>query len=500
MQRFFLLLKEVQVKIAMRPLAQLVPYARNARTHSDAQIAQIAASIAEFGFTNPVLADEKGIVAGHGRVLAVRQLFEAGRNVVGADGREVPAGKVPVIDCTGWSDSQRRAYIIADNQLAMTAGWDLKLLSLELGDLADLGFDLGLVGFSEDELAGLLDGEEDEDEGLTDPDAVPDVPTEPVSQRGDVWLLGDHRIICGDCRDPADIRQLVGDRLVNLAFTSPPYAEQRAYDPASGFEPIPPDEYVAWFQPVAQNVADHLAPDGSWFVNIKPHAAELDTALYVFDLVIAHVRQWGWHFATEFCWERPGVPKQVARRFKNAFEPIYQFARQDWKIRPEAVRHESDRVPQGAAESLAQMGAVKKRQNGVTRTMANVQGANAQPGSYLGVGLAYPSNRLPTFSQSNDALGHAAAFPVGLPEFFARAYSDPGDVIFDPFMGSGSSLMAAQRTGRVGLGCEISPAYVDVIVQRWEAFTGLDALLEADRSTFKARRPCRAKRERRNAN
>jgi ParB-like chromosome segregation protein Spo0J len=173
MQRFFLLLKEVQVKIAMRPLAQLVPYARNARTHSDAQIAQIAASIAEFGFTNPVLADEKGIVAGHGRVLAVRQLFEAGRNVVGADGREVPAGKVPVIDCTGWSESQRRAYVIADNKLALNAGWDLELLSLELRDLDGL-FDLGLTGFAEDELADLLGLVGDADlPGLADGDREP---------------------------------------------------------------------------------------------------------------------------------------------------------------------------------------------------------------------------------------------------------------------------------------------------------------------------------------
>src|SRR4029077_9884727 len=165
------------------------------------------------------------------------------------------------------------------------------------------------------------------------------------SRPGDLWILGAHRVACGDCRDPDVVAHLLGERRVNMGFTSPPYAEQRGYDASSGFKRIKPDDYVEWFAPVAANVAAHLADDGSWFVNIKPAGGGLDTELYVFDLVLAHARQWGWHFATEFCWERAGVPKGVTQRFKNQFEPVYQFARNRWKMRPDAVRYHSDNVP-----------------------------------------------------------------------------------------------------------------------------------------------------------
>ena len=424
-----------------------------------------------FGWTNPILVDEAGnIIAGHGRLAAAIQLGLA---------------EVPVIRLEGLSDQQRRALTLADNKLAMNAGWDEKLLVAELQGLGDLQ---GLVGFSADELMLLLTGGDAEQ---PDP-AIPPVPQHPVTQPGDIWQCGANRIICGDCRDTGVIDRLMDGARINVAFTSPPYAEQRDYDASSGFRPIQPSEYVAWFAPVAANVARHLAEDGSWFVNIKPPAAGLDTDLYVFDLVLAHVRQWGWHFATEYCWERTGVPKGVTQRFKNQFEPVYQFARNRWKMRPDAVRHPSNNVPtaggagsgqttwkhkQGGNDGgiVASFGGAKKRRNGTSKLMSDVQGANAAPGEYIGPGLAYPGNRLPTFISSHDATGHAAAFPVGLPEFFCKAYSDPGDAVFDPFLGSGSTLIAADRSGRVGYGCEISPAYCDVAVTRWENFTGKKA-------------------------
>jgi site-specific DNA-methyltransferase (adenine-specific)/site-specific DNA-methyltransferase (cytosine-N4-specific) len=283
--------------------------------------------------------------------------------------------------------------------------------------------------------------------------------------------------------------RLIGDGTVNVAFTSPPYAEQRDYDKSSGFCPVSPDVYVEWFAPAAANVARHLAPDGSWFVNVKPSCDGLDTSLYVFDLVIAHVREWGWHFATEFCWERSGVPKSVTQRFKNQFEPVYQFARDRWKMRPDAVRHFSENVPQAGGAGSGQtswkgvqgdhggvvvnsFGGVKKRRNGTSQKMSDVQGSNSAPGIGIGIGMAYPGNRLPTFSFTHDATGHAASFPVGLPEFFCKAFSDPGDAILDPFLGAGSTLIAAERSGRIGFGCEISPAYCDVTIERWQDLTG----------------------------
>lgn len=454
-------------KVERWPIDRLVPYARNARTHSDDQVAQVAASIREWGWTNPVLVGEDGgIIAGHARVLA---------------GRKLGLAEVPVMLATGWSDVQKRAYVLADNQLALNAGWDPELLRLELGELQALDFNLGLIGFDEAQLAGLTPPTE----GLTDPDEVPALPTEPVTKPGDLWALGRHRVVCGDCREADVIARLVNGGAINLAFTSPPYAEQRDYDASSGFQPIRPDDYVKWFEPVAANIKHHLAADGSWFINIKPSSVGLDTELYVIDLVLAHVRQWGWHFATEFCWERNGVPKSVTQRFKNQFEPIYQFVLDRWKMRPDAVRHESENVPRPGGPGVgdtswannqggngAFFGAAKKRRNGTNKFMSDVQGNNAAPGEYIGPGLAYPGNRLPTFTSSHEATGHVAAFPVGLPEFFCKAYTDGNDVVFDPFCGSGSTLIAAERTKRSGLGCEISPAYCDVTIERWQNFTG----------------------------
>ena len=244
------------------------------------------------------------------------------------------------------------------------------------------------------------------------------------------------------------------------------------------------------------NVATHLADDGSWFVNIKPAAGGLDTELYVFDLVLAHVRQWGWHFATEFCWERTGVPKGVTQRFKNQFEPIYQFALKRWKMRPDAVRHKSDNVPtaggpgsgntswgesQGKKGGIGStFGAVKKRRGGTTKPMAEVQGTNWAPAEY-----AYPGNRLPTFMGSHQGTGHAAAFPVGLPQFFCLAYTDADDLVFDPFSGSGSTILAAAHAKRIGAGCELSAAYCDVTIARFRSqFPDEPVVLQGDGATY----------------
>jgi hypothetical protein len=451
------------------PIERLVPYARNARTHTDEQVEQVAASIREWGWTNPVLVGEDGgIIAGHCRVLA---------------GRKLGLGEVPVMLATGWSEAQKRAYVLADNQLALNAGWNPELLRLEIGELQGLEFDLGLIGFDEAQLAALT-----ANPGLTDPDEVPEPPAVPIAQRGEVWQLGRHRLMCGDCTDAEDVAQVLDGHTINVGFTSPPYAEQREYDQSSGFRPVPPGRYVEWFKPTAVNVAHHLAADGSWFVNIKPSVEGLDTSLYVFDLVIAHVREWGWHFATEFCWERNGVPKSVTQRFKNQFEPIYQFARGRWKMHPDKVRHESENVPRAGGPGSGQtswkneqgqpgsvtnaFGAVKKRRAGKKGGGSDLQGSDWEPGEFIGPGLAYPGNRLPTFTGETESFGHAAAFPVGLPNFFCKAFADENDVIFDPFCGTGSTLIAAEQTGCVGIGVELSPAYCDVVIERWQNFTG----------------------------
>jgi hypothetical protein len=258
-------------------LDRLVPFARNARTHSDEQVAQIAASIAAFGFNNPVLVDTNaGIIAGHGRFLAARKL--------GLD-------DIPVVVLDHLSETQKRAYILADNRIGENAGWDEDVLAAELGELQSADWRLDLLGFSEEEVARLLAEAEPVAEGSVEAEEeIPEVPVEPVTRPGDVWLIGKHRLICGDCRDYGTVARLFDGVVANVAITSPPYATQREYDPESGFKPVPPEEYSEWFRDVAANIAAILAPDGSYFLNIKQHAGDGERSLYVKDLVIAHRR------------------------------------------------------------------------------------------------------------------------------------------------------------------------------------------------------------------
>lgn len=457
---------QIAKQIVLQPVEALIPYARNSRTHSDEQVAQIAASIREFGFTNPVLVDDDGgIVAGHGRVMAARQIGMTA---------------VPTIN-VGWlSDQQRRAYVIADNQLALNAGWDESVLAQEVAWLQEQHFDTDLLGFNADFLDGLLaDAAEDtkETEGLTDADAVPEAPEHPVSMAGDVWQLGSHRIICGSCRDSKDVKRLLGGAEINLAFTSPPYAAQRAYDESSGFKQIDPDHYVEWYADVAANIHANLADDGSYFCNIKEHASDGVRHTYVKRLLLTHLDAWGWRWVDEFVWIRQGIPGDAEGmgRFRNAWESIFWFSKNKRpKFNPKAVRHESE----GAFSYADQVAAGKT-------IGAKNQGAGSASNSPVGHGhgLAYPSNVL-DMKHKAETLGHAAAFPVVLPEFFIQAYTNDGDTVFDPFMGSGSTLIAAEKNGRICYGTEISPAYCDVIVRRWQAFTGKRAILESTGQPF----------------
>jgi hypothetical protein len=238
-------------RIELWPVERLVPYARNARTHSADQVAQIAASIAEFGFVNPILVDSRdGIVAGHGRLLAARKLGLT---------------EVPVIVLDHLSETQRRAYVLADNRLALNAGWDEEVLAAELAALETDGFDLGLIGFSEHELADLIADSAEAPAAAVEED-VPLPPAKAVTMPGDLWLIGAHRLICGDCRDVSVVAKLFEGRRANVVVTSPPYATRREYDPASRFRPVAPEDYVEWYRDVAASIASVLAHDGSYFL------------------------------------------------------------------------------------------------------------------------------------------------------------------------------------------------------------------------------------------
>jgi len=453
-------------RIEFWPLDQLVPYARNARTHSDEQIAQIAASIAEFGFNNPVLVDTNaGIIAGHGRLLAARKL--------GLD-------QVPVVVLDHLSETRKRAYILADNRIGENAGWDDEILRGELTELKDADLDLALLGFSEDEMATLLAEVAAEATPPAEEEAaeeIPEAPVEPVTRPGDVWLIGRHRLICGDCRDLGVVGKALGGTHANVVITSPPYATQREYDPASGFKPVPPEEYVDWFRDVATNVQAILAPGGSYFLNLKEHAEDGERSLYVKDLVLAHKRQWGWRFVDEFCWRKTdnGVPGGWGNRFKNAWEPVFHFCRQqEIKFRPKAVGHVSEDCFDYSPNNPKSTSGSGLLGTGARGSAAGQPGAADEDGRFTGI--ARPSNVVEVKSESGQG-SHSAPFPRALVEFFVKAFSDAGDIVFDPFLGSGTTMAAAHVLGRVGYGVEISPAYCDVILRRIANLAGEEPVL-----------------------
>ena len=455
-------------KIEHIQTASLIPYARNARQHSPAQVAQIAGSIRAFGFNAPVLIDaDNGIIAGHGRVAAALTL-----------GLE----SVPCLRLTHLSDPQRRAYILADNRIALSSTWDEAMLALELTELQIDDVDLGLTGFSEAEIAALTaepvaDQVSPAEEGR---DETPALPSVPVTVQGDVWVLGPHRIVCGDCKSIDDVQKATGGRDVNVAFTSPPYASQRKYDEASGFKPVHPDEYVEWFSDVQSCVRSVLAEDGSWFVNIKEHAKEGQRHLYVKDLAIAHVRSWGWMLRDELCWHKTGVPGSWPDRFRNDWEPIFHFScNREIKFRPESVSHASK-------DSFRYQKSPSDQTFGGNISIGKCSRITS------GEGSARPGNVIKISTRSNpNENSHEAAFPPDLPMHFILAFSDAGDLIYDPFMGSGSTLIAAECSGRVCCGTEISPRYVDVAVLRWQNMTGKVATLESTGQTFEEARHAR---------
>ncbi len=368
---------------------KLIPYVRNSRTHSDAQIAQIAASIKEFGWTNPILVDaENGIIAGHGRLMAARKLGYK---------------EVPVIELKDMTDTQKRAYVIADNQLALNAGWDFSLLSLEVADLKENDFDLDLLGFDPKELEKLLEPEEVE--GLTDEDAVPEVPEEPKTKLGDIYQLGNHRLMCGDSTSIDAVEKLMDGQKADMVFTDPPY--NVAFNGRSGKHDV---------------IKNDNLPDNEF----RNFIAEICNVIKVIDPKAYYI----------WCnWKFYGVLQELLEYktcivwAKNVFgmgqgyRHQHEFCLFNGKI-DEVVKNESD------------LWEIKKDTNYV----------------------------------------HPTQKPVALS---VRAFSNHVKLlnVLDLFGGSGSTLIGAEQTGRKAFVMELDPKYCDVIVKRWEDFTGKKAVL-----------------------
>jgi DNA modification methylase len=459
------------------PLDDLAGAVRNPKGHD---LPGIEASIARFGFVSPSILDGRThrLVAGHGRILALRGMRERG---------QAPPAGVRLADDGGWlvpvlngwasrSDAEADAYLVADNEWTIRGAWDDDQLGTFLTTIADADPDLlAVTGFTTDDLTTLLtDGTAPHGRGdpADDDEEIPEPPADPVTRPGDIWRLGPHRIICGDCRDPDTFTRLLGDTPINVAFTSPPYASQRAYDPASAFRPIPPDDYVEWFAPVQDNIRAVLTDDGSWLINIKEHCEGGQRSLYVKDLTIAHVRLWGWRFIDELCWKKNGLPGTWPNRFKNEWEPVFHFSK-DAAItfHPEAVGHASDDVfrEHGRISDSNRTGNVGWHGSDVTR-LSGV----ALPGNVVTIA----SNPM---TMQNRGINHSAAFPVALPAWFIRAYTNPGGTVLDPFAGTGTTIIAAHRDNRTGYGIEVSPAYCDVICRRYQEHTGTLPVLDETR-------------------
>lgn len=397
----------MQLNIKYRKVEELIPYVNNSRKHSDQQVAQIAASIKEFGWTNPILVDnEKGIIAGHGRLMAARKL---------------KMDDVPTIELSHLSEAQKKALVIADNKLALNADWDTQILSLELSELQDIGFDLDILGFDANELNALLEPEEVE--GLTDEDAVPEVPEEPKTKLGDIYQLGNHRLMCGDSTSIDAVEKLMDGQKADMVFTDPPYGVS----------------YTGGLQNSSKGLQG----------NAREMIKNDDIDLYEEAVTIASMVCNG---------------------------PIFMFY--------------ADTVPFGLYRGIERVGGevvallIWKKKGGYGALGASYK-PNHEPcvlwkkkGDRLNFIGSTTENRI--WEEDKEGINklHPTQKPVSIPK---RAIGNHNaDIVLDLFGGSGSTMIACEELNRKARLMELDPKYCDVIVKRWEDFTGKKAVLLSD--------------------
>ncbi|WP_247276722.1 site-specific DNA-methyltransferase [Bradyrhizobium sp. 182] len=398
----------VRLQIEYWPLDRLIPYARNARTHSPAQVAEIAGSIRAFGFSNPILVSEDAdIIAGHGRLAAARKLGLT---------------EAPVVVLRGLTEVQRRQLVLADNRIALNSGWDSKMLSLELADLSALGADLASIGFSKKELAAALSRIEN---GLTDENDTPSIVEVAVSRPGDIWQLGPHRVACGDSRDAALVRSLLAGALPQLMVTDPPYGvdydpewrHRRGVNNSKRTGKIRNDEIADWAPTWA------LYPGEIAYVW---HGALRST------IVAESLLKSGFSIRAQIIWAKDRlVMSQGDYHWQH--EPCWY-----------AVRKKGNWTGD-------------RKQTTVWNISSGGQDAETK---------------------------HSTQKPVECMRRPMLNNSSPGQAVYEPFLGSGTTLIAAQSCGRICLASEIDPLFVDVAIRRWQAFTGEKAIRERDAVVF----------------
>lgn len=380
--------------------ADLIPYVNNSRTHSEAQVKQVAASIKEFGFTNPILIDDQNmIIAGHGRVMAAEKL--------GLDA-------VPCLVLEGLTEAQKKAYVIADNKLALNSGWDEDLLRVELEGLKDLEFDIDVIGFDADELALLLEPEQVD--GLTDEDACPELTDDPISVLGDVWLLGNHRLMCGDSTSIDEVDRLMDGAKADMVFTDPPYGVD--------YEGINNDDRGGLSELLKGSFANYLAVSKS---GASIYCFHSDRCADIFNDVFREF----FHFSSMIIW------------CKNSLT----LSQTDYQSQHEPCLY-------GWMNNGAHSWYSDRKQTSIWR---------------------FDKERVE---------GHTTPKPVALVEKAVTNSSKSGDITLDLFGGSGSTLIACEKTNRNAYLMELDEKYVDVIIKRWQEFTGKDATHEESGKTY----------------
>jgi DNA modification methylase len=401
-------------KVERWSIDRLIPYARNSRTHSPEQVAQLAASIKEWGWTNPILVDTEGqIIAGHGRLEAARRL---------------KLTEVPVMVADGWTDAQKRAYVIADNKLALNADWNTEMLTYEFDDLKELGFNLDLTGFTLDEIEAMRP--EQVSERLTDEDAVPEAPEEPVTKLGDVWILGNHRLMCGDSTSIDAVEKLMNGQTPNTMVTDPPYGvslDQSWRDKRIGSNDL------------GKGNSNLVENDGraDWYdawVLFPGYVAYVWHAGWFTDIVMDSLRRADFEIKQQIIWNKS----------------VMVIGRSDYHFKHEPCWY-----------------AIRKNKN------HSWKGDRKQ----TTIWDAAPPNHIMGGSK-DDKTPHPTQKPAVLYEKAYLNHTNPGEYVYDPFGGSGTAVIVCEKIGRRALVMELDPKYCDVIIKRWQDFTGNKAVHE----------------------
>jgi len=403
------------LKINYRETGELIPYVNNSRTHSEQQVQQVASSIKEFGFTNPILIDEQdGIIAGHGRLLAAQKL---------------KLDEVPTITLEGLTDAQRKAYVIADNQLALNADWDIDALKVEVDRLTELDFNIDLLGFDDDFLSSLL--EEEPAEGLTDEDSVPELEDDPVTVEGDVWILGNHRLMCGDSTSIDAVDKLMAGSLADMMHTDPPYNVDysNADRPKAGKKDL-------------GKIKNDIMESGDFydflygFYCCAYSFLKEDSTIYVWHTSSEHINftkaliDSGFNYTQQIIWKKPMLLGRG--RYQWAHEPCLF-----------GVKGSPFFTDDRTKTTVWDFGGYDKSKN------------------------VHPTQK-----------------PLFIPEEAISNSTKQGSNVLDLFGGSGSTLIACQKLGRNCFVMELDPKYCDVIIKRWQDFTGQEAVIESAGDKF----------------